>query len=56
VTEVHTYDSAGIRSDVLESDCRYHGEAVAGRFRVTQVWVTHHGNWRLAAVQYTSVP
>jgi hypothetical protein len=26
------------------------------RFQVTQVWVTDHRRWQLAAVQYTSPP
>lgn len=55
-TEVRTYDNAGIRFDVVESECTYKGETIAGRFRVTQVWATDHGNWQLAAVQYTSLP
>ncbi len=55
-TDVGTYDNAGIRFDVIESECKYKGETIAGRFRVTQFWVTDHGNWRLAAVQYTSLP
>ncbi len=32
------------------------GETITSRFRVTQVWVTDHGKWQLAAVQYTSLP
>jgi hypothetical protein len=55
-TEVHAYDSAGIRFDVVASECAYKGEPIAGRFRVTQVWVTDHARWQLAAVQYTSLP
>jgi hypothetical protein len=55
-TDVHAYDHAGIRFDVLESEYTYHGETIAGRFRVTQIWVTNHGNWQLAAVQYTALP
>jgi len=55
-TDVHTYDNAGIRFDVVDSECTYKGETIAGRFRVTQVWVTDHGKWRLAAVQYTPLP
>jgi hypothetical protein len=31
------------------------GETIAGRFRVTQAWVTDHDKWQLAAVQYTSL-
>jgi hypothetical protein len=54
-TDVHTYDHAGIRFDVVDSECTYKGETIAGRFRVTQVWVTDHQKWRLAAVQYTSL-
>jgi len=54
-TEVNTYDHVGIRFDVVESECRYNGETIAGRFRVTQVWVTDHERWQLAAVQYTSL-
>jgi len=55
-TDVHTYDHTGIRFDVMESECTYKGETHAGRFRVTQVWVTDHQRWQLAAVQYTSLP
>src|SRR6266536_2191103 len=55
-TEVHTYDHAGIRFDVVDSECTYKGETITGRFRVTQVWVTDHQKWQLAAVQYTSLP
>jgi len=55
-TEVHTYDSAGIRFDVVDSECSYKGETIAGHFRVTQVWATDRGRWQLAAVQYTSLP
>lgn len=51
---VHTYDAAGIRFDVVESECLYHGEEIKGRFRVSQVWVDSGGRWRLASVQYTT--
>jgi hypothetical protein len=54
-TEIHTYDRAGIRFDVVESECMYKGENITGRFRVTQVWVFEREKWQLAAVQYTSV-
>src|SRR6266568_219604 len=54
-TDVHTYDHAGIRFDVVDSECTCKGETVAGRFRVTQAWVTDHDKWQLAAVQYTSL-
>lgn len=54
-TDVHTYDRAGIRVDVVDSECVYKGETIAGRFRVTQVWATRHEKWQLAAVQYTSI-
>jgi hypothetical protein len=55
-TDVRTYDSAGIRFDVVESECTYKGETIAGHFRVMQVWVTDHERWKLAAVQYTALP
>ncbi len=42
--------------DVVESRCRYQGEVIAGRFRVTQTWVTSDGRPQLVAVQYTSAP
>jgi hypothetical protein len=51
---VHTYDAAGIRFDLVESECLYHGEEIKGRFRVSQVWVDSGGSWRLASVQYTT--
>jgi hypothetical protein len=50
----HAYDSAGVRFDLVESECLYHGEVITGRFRVSQTWVTTGGRWQLAAVQYTS--
>jgi hypothetical protein len=53
-SEVRQYDGAGIRFDVVESECLYKGETIAGRFRVTQVWVRKEVRWRLVAVQYTS--
>ena len=55
-TEVSAYDGAGIRFDVVDSECTYHGETITGRFRVMQVWVTDRERWQLAAVQYTALP
>jgi hypothetical protein len=46
----------GVRVDVVESRCRYQGEVIPGRFRVTQTWVTPDGRPQLVAVQYTSAP
>ncbi len=54
-TETHTYDNAGIRFDLVDSECTYKEETITGRFRVCQVWVTDHQRWQLAAVQYTSL-
>jgi hypothetical protein len=34
----------------------YKGQTDAGRFRVTQVWVTDHDRWQLVTVQYTALP
>ncbi|MFC7279037.1 nuclear transport factor 2 family protein [Paractinoplanes rhizophilus] len=51
---VRTYDATGIRFDLVESECRYHGERILGRFRVSQVWASDHGRWQLASVQYTT--
>jgi Domain of unknown function (DUF4440) len=53
--DLRTYDRVGIRFDIVDSECVYKGETHAGRFRVTRVWVTDHGGWELAAVQYTSI-
>jgi hypothetical protein len=55
-TEVHAYERSGIRLDVMESECVYRGETIAGGFRVMQVWVTDRSRWQLAAVQYTALP
>ena len=52
---MRAYDKAGIRFDVVESECTYKGETSTGHFRVTQVWVTDRGQWQLAAIQYTSL-
>lgn len=54
-TEVHTYGNAGIRVDVVASECRYQGQTITGRFRVCQVWAIDRQRWQLVAVQYTSV-
>jgi hypothetical protein len=51
---VHTYDAAGIRFDLVESECRYHGEEIKGRFRVSQAWARDGGRWQLTSVQYTT--
>jgi hypothetical protein len=55
-TDLRAYDSAGLRCDVIESECTYKGETIAGRFRVMHVWVTDHEKWQLAGVQYTGLP
>jgi hypothetical protein len=55
-SDVDSYGCAGVRVDVVESRCRYQGEVIAGRFRVTQAWVTPDGRPQLVAVQYTSAP
>jgi hypothetical protein len=51
---VRTYDAAGIRFHLVESECLYHGEEIKGRFRVSQVWASDGGRWQLASVQYTT--
>jgi hypothetical protein len=53
-SDAREYGDAGIRFDVVESECTYKGETITGRFRVTHVWVTQRERWQLAAVQYTS--
>jgi hypothetical protein len=42
-SQLHTYDGSGVRFDVVESECIFHGERIAGRFRCSQTWVTDHG-------------
>jgi hypothetical protein len=54
-TELHTYGNAGIRFDVVDSECAYRGDTITGRFRVSQVWVNDDGRWQLAAAQYASI-
>jgi Domain of unknown function (DUF4440) len=51
---VHAYDATGIRFDLVESECLYHGEEIKGRFRVSQVWARDGERWQLASVQYTT--
>ncbi|MFI5896194.1 nuclear transport factor 2 family protein [Actinoplanes sp. NPDC051513] len=51
---VHAYDAAGVRFDLVESECIYHGETIKGRFRVSQAWASHGGRWQLTSVQYTT--
>jgi len=55
-TGVHEYENVGIRFDVVDSECKFKGETITGKFRVTQVWVNDHKRWKLASVQYTSFP
>jgi hypothetical protein len=52
---VRTMGKSGIRFDVVESECRYHGESIAGRFRVIQVWDGEGDREQLVAVQYTTI-
>ena len=40
---VDAYDSAAVRVDVVESRYRYQGETIAGRFLVSQTWVSVDG-------------
>ena len=54
-TVVDAYESAAVRADVIDSRCRYQGETIAGRFRVSHTWVNVDGTPQLAAVQYTSI-
>ncbi|HEY1321724.1 MAG TPA: nuclear transport factor 2 family protein [Streptosporangiaceae bacterium] len=54
-TEVHAYGNAGIRIDVVDSECRYKGQTITGHFRVSQVWAADRERWQLVTVQYTSI-
>lgn len=53
-SEVRGYDGMGLRSDLVESECRFKGETIEGRFRVLQVWAAEAGRPRLVALQYTT--
>jgi hypothetical protein len=53
-SDVREYAGAGIRFDVVESECVYRGETIRGRFRVMQVWIDRQDRWQLVAMQYTS--
>jgi ketosteroid isomerase-like protein len=54
--ELRTYGDTAIRWEVQDSRCVYKGETIDGLFRVTQVWIRQTDRWRLAALQYTSLP
>jgi hypothetical protein len=54
-TETTDYDTAAIRVDVVDSECRYRGETILGLFRVMQVWVIDGERWQRAAIQYTAL-
>jgi ketosteroid isomerase-like protein len=54
--ELQTYGDTAIRWEVQDSQCVYKGETIDGLFRVTQVWIRQDGRWRLASLQYTSLP
>lgn len=54
-SDVRVYVGAGIRADLVESECRFRGETIKGRFRVLHVWVADADRRRLVALQYTSV-
>lgn len=53
-SDARQYGDAGLRFDLVESECLYQGETITGAFRVTQVWVTQRERWQLVAVQYTT--
>jgi ketosteroid isomerase-like protein len=54
--EVREYGDTAIRWEVQDSRCVYKGQTIDGLFRVTQVWVRLAEAWRLASLQYTSLP
>jgi uncharacterized protein DUF4440 len=54
-SDMRDSSGAGIRFDVVESECLYNGQTIQGRFRVTQVWFVEQGRWQLVSVQYTSI-
>jgi ketosteroid isomerase-like protein len=54
--ELRLYGGTAIRWEVQDSRCVYKGETIDGLFRVTQVWINQADRWRLAALQYTSLP
>ena len=54
-SQVTTYDGLAVRCDLQRSECLFHGETIAGLFRVLNVWRRAGASWQLVAIQYTAV-
>jgi uncharacterized protein DUF4440 len=53
--DVVVHGESAVRTEIQRSECRFHGEAIKGLFRVMSVWLARDGDWRLAGIQYTAL-
>ncbi len=51
--EIRLYDNAAIVRNVQSNTATYKDEQMELTMRVGQVWVNQHGQWRLAAIQFS---
>ncbi len=54
-SDVSRYDGTATRLDLQRSECLFHGEHIAGLFRVLSVWRDEPAGWQLRLIQYTAV-
>ena len=53
---VRRYDGAAVLRGVQAVEATWQGRSSALRVRFSQVWVREAGGWRLAAIQFSSLP
>ncbi|GAA3295077.1 nuclear transport factor 2 family protein [Dactylosporangium vinaceum] len=54
--EVSAYDRAAVVRYVQRSRSVWQGQAMALTSRASQIWVAQPGGWRLAGLQFSSLP
>jgi hypothetical protein len=55
-TDIRCYDRSAIVRAIQFSTATWQGTAMEIRTRVSQTWVSLDGVWRLAAIQFSSLP
>jgi hypothetical protein len=55
-TDIRCYDRTAILRAIQHSTATWQGTALELRTRVSQVWVQQDSTWRLAAIQFSSLP
>jgi hypothetical protein len=52
---VQVFGDAAVVTAVKSTVCRFKEAVLEGQFRVTEAWVKDGANWKLAAMQYTTL-